>query len=74
MKLKENLYFVRCECGEEILLLSDLEAMDMALENHVSVHVKNQPDRKRANEEAKRIRELLTKRVVEKIAEIESKV
>jgi hypothetical protein len=48
--------------------------MDMALENHVSVHVKNQPDRKRANEEAKRIRELLTKRVVEKIAEIESKV
>ncbi len=29
---------IRCKCGEEILLIPDVKAMSMAIENHITTH------------------------------------
>jgi len=36
--LKWNLPTIKCECGHEILLLPDLQAMGQAIEKHVLEH------------------------------------
>ena len=45
--------------------------MDKAIENHVAEHMRKQPDKAKAEEEAKRISELLIKQVLQKAAETE---
>jgi hypothetical protein len=35
-----NLPSIKCECGHEILLLPDLQAMGQAIENHALEHQK----------------------------------
>ena len=45
--------------------------MDKAIENHVAEHVSKQPDKAKAEEEAKRISEFLVKQVLRKAAEME---
>ena len=69
--LKGKLLFIKCECGDEILLVADSKEMDKAIENHVAEHVRKQPDKAKAEEEAKRISELLIKQVLQKAAETE---
>ena len=36
--LKSRLPIIKCECGDEILLLPDLKAMDQAVQNHLLKH------------------------------------
>lgn len=36
--LKEHLPLIECECGAEILLLPDLQAMNRAIKAHVTEH------------------------------------
>lgn len=38
--LKKRMPIVRCACGSEILVLPDLKAMNIAIENHVAEHKK----------------------------------
>jgi hypothetical protein len=38
--LKERLPLINCECGAEILLLPDLQAMNRAIKTHVAKHRK----------------------------------
>ncbi|MGD0644737.1 MAG: hypothetical protein ABSA75_07520 [Candidatus Bathyarchaeia archaeon] len=38
--LKERLPIINCECGAEILLLPDLQAMNRAIKAHVAEHKK----------------------------------
>jgi hypothetical protein len=35
---------VKCICGTEILVLPDLKAMNLAIENHVTIKHKTTPD------------------------------
>jgi hypothetical protein len=38
--LKERLQIISCECGAEILLVPDLQAMNRAIKAHVAEHIK----------------------------------
>ena len=69
--MKKKLPSIKCQCGKEILLVPDSKAMDKAIENHVAEHVSKQPDKAKAEEEAKRISEFLVKQVLRKAAEME---
>ncbi len=63
---KQNLPVVKCECGYEILLLPDLNAMDKAIEDHILKHVKEDA----INEaKAEYIREDLIAQVLKKASE-----
>jgi hypothetical protein len=45
--LKERLPIINCECGAEILLLPDLQAMNRAITAHVAEHRKKRRNAKR---------------------------
>jgi hypothetical protein len=40
--LKERLPIINCECGAEILLVPDLQAMTRAIKTHVAEHRKTE--------------------------------
>ena len=41
MKKPKGLAKVRCECGDEILLVPDLKEMGKAIDYHVGLHLKS---------------------------------
>lgn len=69
--MKEKIPTIKCECGYEIMLVPDLKVMNKAIESHVAEHVKKQPDKAKAEREAKRIGELLIEQVLKKAAQTE---
>jgi hypothetical protein len=61
---------VLCECGEEILVLPDIDEMSRCIEIHAIFHEKKEVDPKKAKAERKKIEEQLTRKVISKIAHI----
>jgi hypothetical protein len=43
----KSLATIRCICGAEILVVPDLKAMELAIENHVDEHIKASNDSER---------------------------
>jgi len=64
---------VFCECGEEILVIPDIDEMVRCIETHAIFHEKKEADPKKAKAEHCRIEEQLTRKVIIKIAEVENK-
>ena len=46
MRFKEGLPIINCDCGTEILVLPDLQAMNRAIKTHVSEHRKKERNTK----------------------------
>ncbi len=67
--LKERLPVIHCECGAEILLLPDVQAMNRAIKNHVTKHGKNGRNAKKNANTSSNISELLTQLSLRKINE-----
>lgn len=64
-----GLPLIRCECGQEILLVPDAKVMSRCIEAHVELHKQNCEDHKEAQSEAARIRNLLVSQILQKAAE-----
>ena len=67
--LKERLPIIKCECGAEILLVPDLQAMNCAIKAHVTEHQKNEINAKRNVITYSKISQLLSQLVLIKINE-----
>ena len=67
--LKEHLPLIKCECGAEILLLPDLQAMNRAIEAHVTEHRQKEIDAKRSGITSSDISQLLSQLLLRKISE-----
>ena len=67
---RKDLPIVLCECGEEILVIPDLEEMARCIETHAIIHEKKEADPNKAKEEYCRIEEQLTQKVLIKIADM----
>jgi hypothetical protein len=67
---RKDLPIVLCECGEEILVIPDLEEMAHCIETHAIIHETKEADPSKAKEEYSRIEEQLTQKVLIKIADM----
>ncbi len=52
---KEGGFFIRCDCGFQILLVPDLKMMTKAIEAHVALHGEREKDPAKAIFEQERI-------------------
>lgn len=68
--LKERLPIINCECGAEILVVPDLQAMDQAIKTHVAEHRKNEKNSKKNAISAGKIGQLLSQLSLIKISEL----
>ena len=70
---RANSAVVRCSsCGFEILLVPDVKVMRHAIEAHVEVHRLKAKSSAEAEAESKRVRDDLTKQVLDKAAHLGS--
>jgi hypothetical protein len=67
--LKGRLPIIKCECGTEILLLPDLQAMNQAINTHVNEHIKKGRNAKRNLHTSGNISQLLSQLSLKKINE-----
>ena len=67
--LKGHLPIIKCECGTEILLLPDLQAMNQAINTHVNEHIKKERNAKRNVQTSSNISQLLSQLSLKKISE-----
>ena len=67
--LKERLPIINCECGAEILLVPDLQAMNRALKTHVSEHRKKERSSKNNVTTSSKISQLLSQLTLIKMSE-----
>ena len=67
--LTERLPLIKCECGAEILLLPDLQAMNRAIKSHVTEHPKKRKNAKKNVNTFGNISQLLTQLSIRKISE-----
>jgi hypothetical protein len=67
--LKEHLPIINCECGAEILVLPDFQAMNRAINSHVAEHRKKGRIAKDNIDASSRINQLLSQRLLRKISE-----
>ncbi len=63
---------IKCECGQEILLVPDVKVMGKAIEAHAEWHKNREKDPAKAEEKANRVRDDLTAKVLQKAASIRS--
>jgi hypothetical protein len=64
---------IKCECGTEIELLPNVEAMDRAIEVHIAeVHMQKSKGSAAAVAEAERVRDALIVQVLSKASESEN--
>ena len=68
-----KLPIVMCECGEEILVISDLQGMVRCIEAHATVHSQKETDPSKADGEYNRIEEFLTQKVIIAISNMTDK-
>jgi hypothetical protein len=73
MNLQKRAWLIRCECGEEILLIPDLRAMSQAIEVHVLEHKKREADPIKAEESSNRVRNHLIIEVLKKASHTKDK-
>ena len=55
---------VRCECGDELLLLPDLKEMGRAIDDHVDLHVQSLKAPSCTLAEAERLKDALITQVI----------
>jgi hypothetical protein len=67
--LKERLPVIKCECGAEILLVPDLQAMNRAIKAHVTEHKKKESNVKNIITSSN-ISQMLSQLSLRKISEI----
>ena len=67
-KLGYTLPIVVCECGKEILVIPDLLEMERCINEHAATHVADYVDSAKAQIEFDRIEDMLTQKVLIKIA------
>jgi hypothetical protein len=68
-RLKERLPLISCECGTEILLVPDLQAMNRAIKTHVAEHRKKERNIKNNVTTSSKISQLLSHLALMKISE-----
>jgi len=68
-RLKERLPLINCECGAEILLLPDLQAMNRAIKAHVVEHRKKDRNAQMNVSTSSNISQLLSQLTLIKISE-----
>jgi hypothetical protein len=71
MKTHKGLVKVRCECGDEILLLPDLKEMGKAIEDHVDLHLQHMKASSCTPAEAERLKDILIAQVLNKAGKSE---
>jgi len=64
----KNLDIIFCECGEEILIVPDLEKMIHLIQLHAEIHRLIESNKKKGKEEYKRIEQQLTEKILLKIS------
>ena len=69
-RLKEHLPLITCDCGAEILLVPDLDAMNLAIEAHVAQHRNNRTDAQGKENASGSIGHRLSQLVLMKLSEI----
>ncbi len=69
----KGLRTILCECGEEILVIPDIDEMIRCIEAHAIFHEKKETDPKKAQCEHYRIEEQLARKVIIKIADNSNK-
>lgn len=67
--LKKRLPLISCECGAEILVVPDLQAMNRAIKNHAAEHRKRERNAKRNIITYGNIRQLLSQLTLVKISQ-----
>ena len=67
--LKERLPIINCECGAEILVVPDLQAMDRAIKAHVVEHRQKERNTKNGTIRSGKIRQLLSQLTLTKISD-----
>lgn len=61
---KKRMPIVRCICGSEILVVPDLKAMNLAINNHVATKHKTTPD------DSERLTEFIAEQVLIQVTKI----
>jgi hypothetical protein len=64
MKKPIGMVKVRCECGDEILLLPDLKEIGKAIDDHVDIHLQNLKVPRCTPADAERLRDALITQVL----------
>jgi len=59
-RLKEGLPIISCECGAEILVVPDLQAMNRAIKTHVAEHRKKERNTQKRAVTSGKINQLLS--------------
>jgi hypothetical protein len=67
--LKERLPIIKCECGDEILVVPDLEAMNRAIKTHVAQHKKKKRTVQKNESTPNKVSELLSQLTIIKMSE-----
>lgn len=67
--LKGRLPIIDCECGAEILVLPDLQAMNRAIKTHIVEHRKNERNTEKNSMRSGKIGQLLSQLSLIKISE-----
>ncbi len=65
MKKSKSMVIVRCECGDEILLVPDLKEMGKAIEDHVELHLQGLNGPACSDAEAERLKDALIAQVMD---------
>jgi hypothetical protein len=68
-RLKERLPIISCECGTEILVVPDLQAMNRAIKTHVAEHRKRERTAKKSAVRSSKISQLLSQLTLIKMSE-----
>ena len=67
--LKERLPIINCECGAEILVVPDLQAMNRAIKTHVAEHRKKRRNTQKNLITSSKISQLLSQLTLIKMSE-----
>jgi SpoU rRNA methylase family enzyme len=62
---------IRCECGDELLLLPDLKEMGKAIEDHVELHLQSLKAPSCTPAEAERLKDMLIAQTLTKAGQSE---
>lgn len=68
--LKECLNCIECECGELIVLLPDLNAMNRSIEAHIAQHIRKEKEQGKATVKPTNVRQNLIGQVLKVTSEM----
>ena len=67
--LKERLPIINCECGAEILVIPDLQAMDRAIKTHAAKHGRKKRNIQKNEISPSKVSEVLSQLTIIKMSE-----